>query len=198
MAREYNRQDPTCSMCDKPSKAKGLCATHYMQQRRHGVPDDDRWEKYRAGLLEHGNRKYRPGEPCTAPDCDRPILARDLCSTHYTRLRYKGDVGSDVPIRVAKGWHIDSNGYKVLGTGPNKRYEHRVVMEQMLGRPLDLCENVHHRNGQRADNRSENLELWVKPQPQGQRVEDLVTWVVDHYGAEVELALKERMLGSRP
>jgi hypothetical protein len=64
-------------------------------------------------------------------------------------------------------------------------------MEQILGRPLDAFENVHHRNGVRDDNRPENLELWVKPQPQGQRVTDLVAWVVKQYRREVEIALKE-------
>ena len=62
-------------------------------------------------------------------------------------------------------------------------------MEEILGRPLQPVENVHHRNGVRNDNRPENLELWVTPQPQGQRVADLVRFVVEHYPELVEETL---------
>ncbi len=62
-------------------------------------------------------------------------------------------------------------------------------MEAMLGRGLRPGESVHHKNGQRGDNRPENLELWVTPQRAGQRVEDLVAWVVGSYPEYVKAAL---------
>jgi hypothetical protein len=52
-------------------------------------------------------------------------------------------------------------------------------MSQMLGRPLLRNEEVHHRNGDRLDNRPENLELWSTSQPKGQRVEEKVAWAKD-------------------
>lgn len=39
-------------------------------------------------------------------------------------------------------------------------YEHRVIAEQMLGRRLKAGECVHHINGVRHDNRTENLEVY--------------------------------------
>lgn len=91
------------------------------------------------------------------------------------------------------GRRTTSNGYIVIYVPGHPRGkktgtvgEHTLVMEEHIGRYLLPGETAHHKNGVRDDNRIENLELWVKSQPAGQRAADLLAWaheIIERYGS---------------
>lgn len=160
--------------CGNRAQARKLCPKHYLRLKRHGSPT--------AGGKPRKSRRSL----CSVVGCGGWSAARGVCYTHYKQWEYYGFNEEKRPrLETRKLLHkrINRLGYvewndksHPMATRSGVVLEHRAVMAEILGRPLLKGETAHHKNGNRADNRPENLELWVTLQPSGQRPEDLLAY----------------------
>lgn len=160
--------------CERKRKAKGYCGLHYQRLLKHGfVPDAPPIARAASDI-------------CSVDSCDKKRHSRGYCSAHYWRFRKYGTHELPATEEKAPTRWVTKFGYRVvylpghpMANSANQVFEHRLVMSEHLGRDLLPAENVHHINGDRLDNRLENLELWSKSQPAGQRIEDKVSWALE-------------------
>ena len=111
--------------------------------------------------------------------CEKKHTAKGLCELHWRR--HKNGQDMDAPKRHARcpvgTVRTNTDGYQQIKTDDLQwKSMHIWVKEQGIKRSLRPSEEVHHKNGQRDDNRLENLELWNGSHPSGQRVEDKLQW----------------------
>lgn len=167
-----------CSIdgCDNTHFGLGWCLKHYHRNRRNGDPLLTKTD------MPTKEERLARSKVCAIDNCEKEMTEFPYCGMHATRLRRTGDVG-EAEQRVERGkpkWAIGTDGYVRIAMrvdGKHRTFlQHRVVMEEKIGRALLPHENVHHINGVKHDNRPENLELWSKSQPAGQRVEDKIRW----------------------
>jgi len=160
--------------CQRPHQAHGYCATHLRRWQLYG-DHDGTWTPQRCKTEGCGNTAL--GAHSTG---------KGYCAPCYLSRWLDAYVAGEV---TAKRY---PNGYEFFDLNRQRYAVHRLVMERELGRPMYPFETPHHKNGIRHDNHPSNLELWTKPQPAGQRPEDLARWVVYFYPELAEAELRRR------
>ena len=157
-----------CSICRAPFQTNYKRSNNYCSNDCYRKSEPLRTKERMAD-------KNRPR--CQVDGCERPMHVKGLCGAHFQRKRH--GISLKHPLqKKAKGRGEWSNGYGyvIMNTPHGLMMKHRYLMELKIGRKLLKCETVHHLNGVRDDNRIENLELWHKSHPSGQRVIDKLAW----------------------
>lgn len=163
LASLRHRPPVRCRACDKESRST---------EQPRLAPGDRAGHYTIIQVLGQGNGGWRYSIRDTR--CGHESVARDT-----PLQRFRGLIASCAcPVRTVRDGYILWT-WTLPDGKPVFVAEHRVVMEQAVGRQLYPEETVHHINGVKDDNRLGNLELWTSSHPAGQRVKDKIAWAVE-------------------
>lgn len=103
------------------------------------------------------------GHICAVDGCTNILTKTSgrICQTHRSRYFRHGsyDISPNWTHSKKGKPCIAPTGYVRVNVNGKRVLQHRLIMEQHLGRPLTNTERVHHKNGDKTDNRIENLAL---------------------------------------
>lgn len=105
---------------------------------------------------------------CCIDGCLKPVDSNGMCGMHAQRVRRYGDPHYITPeqerrannraAQLARFDSVKDSTYRKR----HGRHEHRVVAEQVLGRPLQPGEIVHHIDGNKHNNDPSNLMVMTQ------------------------------------
>ena len=152
------------------------------------------FRKSREGIKRFRTRLYCSGKCRNQTRCKLVPLICATCAKEFMPSRANAKFCSRLCAgKSNRPTKAGQARYKKIRVGPcNWVHEHRHVMEKYLDRKLKPWESVHHKNGDKRDNRLENLELWVRGQPAGCRMADLLDFVIANYRDELEERLNKK------
>jgi len=144
-----------CSVdgCEDAVKANGLCARHDWQMAHHG-------RIISTEKLRDKNKK------CCVPGCGRKHRSKGYCIGHLQQYRKHGGIISST-LKPRNGMSC-SGEYALVKKEKHPMSNRRgyairshLVWEKNTGHMVVPPEVIHHKNGNKQDDRFENLELFL-------------------------------------
>ena len=140
-----------CAQCGGDIPRRGRSRNNYAKMKYCGN---------RCSAWAHTTETVEAG-PKGCLRCHEPLTRRgNEGIKRWNQRKYCSKCHATGPLagRWKGGRRIYGRSYMIVYVGPNTfKFEHRIVAERALGRPLKSSEIVHHINCNKLDNRPSNL-----------------------------------------